>query len=216
MKLTDYKNIIFDLGNVIVRLNSEGCMKAFADLGLAPYLDPTKHTEGQVLMHKLGLGLISTGEFCNEVRRLSGLAITDGQIVDAANVMLAEIPHDRLDILLKLRAEGKHVFLLSNTIDMHWDYCVERLFLYDGHTVNDYFERVYLSQRMHLEKPDHRIFEEVVRATGIQPEETLFIDDLPANCDAARQSVGWNVFQNTSFDSWLTLVNDYLSPVTST
>lgn len=205
-KLSAYKNIIFDLGNVIIRLNSDGCMKAFAQLGLAKYLDPSQHPEGTKLMHELGLGLISTEEFCDGVRHISGLEITNRQIIDAANVMLAELPHNRLDALLKLRAQGKRVFLLSNTIDMHWDYCIEHLFPYAGHTVDDYFEQVFLSQRMHLDKPDHRIFEEVVRQTDIAPADTLFIDDLAANCDAARTSVGWHVFQNKRYDDWLQLL----------
>lgn len=200
-----YKNIIFDLGNVIVRLNSDGCMNAFAALDLAPYLDPRRHSEGMELMHKLGLGEISTRGFCDAVRALSGLGITDRQIIDAANVMLAEIPHNRLDTLLALRERGKHVYLLSNTIDIHWDYCVERLFPYKGHTVGDYFERVFLSQQMHLEKPDPRIFEEVARQTGGRGTDTLFIDDLEANCTAARESVGWDVFRNRNFDDWLSL-----------
>lgn len=200
-----YKNIIFDLGNVLVRLDSEGCMEAFAQLGLAQYLDPGRHPEGFELMHKLGLGLISTEEFCNGVRVLSGLGITDKQIIDAANTMLAEIPINKLDTLLSLRAEGKHVFLLSNTNDIHWDYCVKHLSPYKNYTVRDYFDEVFLSQRMHLEKPYPRIFEEVASQTGIQAEDTLFIDDLEANCLAARKSVGWNVFQNKGFDDWLTL-----------
>lgn len=200
-----YKNIIFDLGNVLVRLNSDGCMKAFAALGLAPYLDLSQHSEGPELMHKLGLGLISTKEFCDGVRTLSGLPITDREIIDTANVMLGEIPTRKMDVLLSLRAKGKRVFLLSNTIDIHWDYCVEHLFPYDGHSVDDYFEQVFLSQRMHLDKPDQRIFKEVVRQTGIIPADTLFIDDLPANCKAAQESVGWHVFQNKNFDDWLEL-----------
>lgn len=204
-RIEKYKNIIFDLGNVLVRLNSEGCMEAFAKLGLSEYLDPRKRHEGAELMHKLGLGLITTEEFCSSIRQISGLSITDRQIIDAANVMLDEIPHRKLDILLKLRAEGKHVFLLSNTIDIHWDYCVENLFPYDGHTVDDYFERTFLSQRIHLDKPNPAIFKEVVSQTGIKPDETLFIDDLAANCNAARDSVGWHVFQNNSFDEWIEL-----------
>lgn len=202
-RISTYSNIIFDLGNVIVRLNSDGCMKAFAQLGLAPYLNPTQHPEGTALMNKLGLGLISTDEFCDGVRQLSGLAITNQQIIDAANVMLADIPHRKLDVLLSLRAQGKHVFLLSNTIDIHWEYCVERLFPYGGHTVDDYFEQVFLSQRMHLAKPDPKIFKKVVNATGISPDDTIYIDDLPENCEAARKSVGWTVFQNKNFDDWL-------------
>lgn len=205
MKETEFENIVFDLGNVLVRLNSDGCMKAFADLGLAAYLNPSQHTEGQKLMQQLGLGLVSTEDFCEGVRKLSGLNITNRQIMDAANVMLAELPHSKLDILLSLREQGKHVFLLSNTIDIHWDYCVDNLFPYNGHTIDDYFDRIFLSQRMHLAKPDPRIFQEVAKQTNVNPDKTLFIDDLEVNCTAAKQSVGWHAFQNKGFDDWITL-----------
>lgn len=200
-----YQNIVFDLGNVLVRLNSEGCMSAFQQLGLGAFLQPQAHPEGRQLMHRLGLGLISTQDFCSEVRHLSGLDISDRQIVDAANVMLSDIPDIKKATLLRLRADGHRLFLLSNTIDMHWEYCCQHLFPYKGHTVDDYFEQVFLSQRLHLEKPDHRIFETVAAQTGIKSDDTLFIDDLPENCEAARRAVGWHVFQNRHFDDWLSL-----------
>lgn len=201
----EYSNIIFDLGDVLVRLDSDGCMKAFKNLGLGEYLDAAKHPEGHELMHNLGLGLISTSQFCDSIRSLSGLPVTDRQIVDAANAMLVEIPDRKKEILLRLRKEGKKVFLLSNTIDIHWDYCVANLFPYAGHGVDDYFDRLFLSQRMHLEKPDPEIYKEVVRQTGIDPADTLYIDDLPDNCASARQTVGWTVFRNEHFDDWLQL-----------
>ena len=59
---------------------------------------------------------------------------------------------------------------------------------------------------MHMEKPDPKIFKEVVRQTGIGPDDTLFIDDLEANCIAAGQSVGWHVYQNKNFDDWMQMM----------
>lgn len=54
-------------------------------------------------------------------------------------------------------------------------------------------------------KPDPEIYKEVVRQTGINPADTLYIDDLPDNCASARQTVGWTVFRNEHFDDWLQL-----------
>ena len=54
---------------------------------------------------------------------------------------------------------------------------------------------------MHLQKPDAEIFNEVLRQTGIHAEDSIFIDDLPENCEAAR-GVGIQAFQNTNFDDW--------------
>lgn len=93
---------------------------------------------------------------------MSGLNITDKQIVDATNKMLDEIPDVKKEALLKLKTQGKRLFLLSNTIDMHWDYCVKKLVPYKGYQVDDFFENIFLSQRMHLDKPHPMIFQEVV------------------------------------------------------
>ena len=145
-----YKNIIFDLGNVLVKLNPEGCIGAFKAIGM--------------------------GEL--------------------------EIPDEKKERLLQLKKAGYRLFLLSNTIDIHWDYCVEHLFLYQNHGVEDYFEHCFLSQRMHLAKPDAHIYEEVIRQATIHPDETLFIDDLKENCEAAEK-LGIHTFQNVKFDDWL-------------
>lgn len=205
-----YKNLIFDLGNVLVRLDEAGAREAFARLGLSPLLDTRHHPEGMQLLQALTLGNVSTAQFCEQVRQITRQDVVDSQIVEAANRMLVEIPDRKKALLLKLRQQGHRVFLLSNTVDIHWDYCVERLFPYQGHGVDDYFEQVFLSQRLHLAKPDARIFNEVIRQTGIVPGDTLFIDDLPDNCEAARR-LGIHVFQNVSFDAWLSLFDDTAS-----
>ena len=133
-----------------------------------------------------------------------GADVTNEEIIDAANKMLVEIPDEKKERLLQLKKAGYRLFLLSNTIDIHWDYCVEHLFPYRNHGVEDYFEHCFLSQRMHLAKPDARIYEEVVKQANIYPDETLFIDDLKENCEAAEK-LGIHTFQNVKFDDWLSL-----------
>ena len=73
-----------------------------------------------------------------------------------------------------------------------------------NHGIEDYFEHCFLSQRMHLAKPDAHIYEEVIRQANIHPDETLFIDDLKENCEAAEK-LGIHTFQNVKFDDWLAL-----------
>ena len=200
-----YKNIIFDLGNVLVSLDSEGCIGAFNALGMGELVNmAAPNSKGRELMSKLGVGMISTEEFCDEARKLTGVEASDEEIIAAANKMLVEIPDYKKEKLLYLKKQGYRLFLLSNTIDVHWDYCMEHLFPCQGHGVEDYFEQCFLSQRMHLAKPDVRIYEEVIKQAGILPDETLFIDDLKENCEAA-ESVGIHTFQNVKFDDWLSL-----------
>jgi epoxide hydrolase-like predicted phosphatase len=199
-----YKNIIFDLGNVLVKLNPEGCIGAFKAIGMGELVDTNPQSEGMKLMSKLGVGMITTEEFCEAARKLTGTDVTNGEIINAANKMLVEIPDEKKERLLQLKKAGYRLFLLSNTIDVHWDYCVEHLFPHQNYGVEDYFEQCFLSQRMHLAKPNARIYEEVIRQANIHPDETLFIDDLKENCEAAEK-LGIHTFQNVKFDDWLAL-----------
>ena len=199
-----YKNIIFDLGNVLVKLNPEGCIGAFKAIGMGELVDSNPQSEGMKLMSKLGVGMITTEEFCEAARKLTETDVTNEEIIDAANKMLVEIPDEKKERLLQLKKAGYRLFLLSNTIDVHWDYCAEHLFPYQNHGVEDYFEQCFLSQRMHLAKPNARIYEEVIRQANIHPDETLFIDDLKENCEAAEK-LGIHTFQNVKFDDWLEL-----------
>ena len=199
-----YKNIIFDLGNVLVKLNPEGCIGAFKAIGMGELVDSNPQSEGMKLMSKLGVGMITTEEFCEAARKLTGTDVTNEEIIAAANKMLVEIPDEKKERLLQLKKAGYCLFLLSNTIDVHWDYCVEHLFSYQNYGVEDYFEQCFLSQRMHLAKPNARIYEEVIRQANIHPDETLFIDDLKENCEAAEK-LGIHTFQNVKFDDWLAL-----------
>lgn len=197
-----YKNI--DLGNVLVKLNPDGCIGAFKAIGMGELVDSNPQSEGMKLMSKLGVGMITTEEFCEAARKLTGTDVTNEEIINAANKMLVEIPDEKKERLLQLKKAGYRLFLLSNTIDVHWGYCVEHLFPYQNHGVEDYFEHCFLSQRMHLAKPDARIYEEVIRQANINPDETLFIDDLKENCEAAEK-LGIHTFQNVKFDDWLAL-----------
>ena len=199
-----YKNIIFDLGNVLVKLNPEGCIGAFKAIGMGELVDSNPQSEGMKLMSKLGVGMMTTEAFCDAARKLTETDVTNEEIIDAANKMLVVIPDEKKERLLQLKKAGYRLFLLSNTIGIHWDYCVEHLFPYQNHGVEDYFEHCFLSQRMHLAKPDARIYEEVVKQANIHPDETLFIDDLKENCEAAEK-LGIHTFQNVKFDDWLSL-----------
>jgi len=198
-----YKNIIFDLGDVLVKLDSEACHKAFADLGFdLARLGSDAAMTG--LFHDLGLGNISPGQFYAALRDLSNAGVTDSQLRDACNAMLCELPEEKLQRILKLRAEGRRTFLLSNTNDIHWDYCVDNFFRRGGHDENDYFDRIFLSQKMHLEKPGTEIYRKVISEICVDPDETLFIDDRADNCIAAEET-GIHSFRNKGFNDWLNI-----------
>lgn len=203
-----YQNIIFDLGNVLVKLDEQATMRGFEQLGLGKFEHIRENPEALRLFQGMGIGRVSNREFFDGFRKLKGSNATDEQITEAVNAMLLYIPDEKKRVLLALRAAGYHTYLLSNTIDLHWRYCVDHLFPMEGHTVDDYFDRTFVSQEMHMKKPDDEIFQAVIAQTGIDRSDTLFIDDLEVNCQAAERN-GIHSFQNKEFDDWLKLVQKY-------
>ena len=201
---SNIKNLIFDLGNVLVKLDEDATMRAFENLGMGRFNHLHEYPEALKLFQAMGIGRISNQEFFDAFRRIVNPNATDKQITDATNAMLIIIPDAKKQKLIALRKAGYRTFLLSNTIDIHWRYCKDELFPMDKLTVDDYFERIFISQKMHMKKPDDEIFQTVIKEAGIDPNETLFIDDLEVNCKAAERS-GIHAFQNKEFDDWMKL-----------
>lgn len=179
-------------------------MRAFETLGWPKKDHIREYAEGLKLFQAMGVGLMSNQQFFDAFRATTHSNVTDQQITEATNAMLLYIPEEKKSKLLQLRKEGHRVFLLSNTIDLHWQYCKKNLFPMDHYSVDDYFEKAFLSQEMHMKKPDDEIFQQVINDATIDPNDTLFIDDLEVNCEAAERN-GIHSFQNKDFDDWMKL-----------
>lgn len=147
------KNIIFDLGGVLVGLDPQRCIKAFGQVGcpqVARYVAEHSVTD---LFLEAELGHITQTQFCDEVRRICQCDTADADIVWAWNRLLTSISDERKQRLLQLRRSGCTLYLLSNTNVMHWQYCRDHLFPYRQCQVGDYFKHVFLSYEMHMCKP---------------------------------------------------------------
>ena len=128
---------------------------------------------GEKVSFPIELGEISPEEFRKAIRKEVSEALSDHEIDDMWNLMLLDIPREKLDLLLKLR-EHYMVYLLSNTNRIHWDYACEQMFCYRGFRVNDFFEDIFLSFEMHKAKPEKDIYEQMMKEANILPEETFF------------------------------------------
>ncbi|NPD15414.1 HAD-IA family hydrolase [Xinfangfangia sp. D13-10-4-6] len=94
-----------------------------------------------------------------------------------------------------LRAKGIPVFALTNFGDQTWDHALPRLgFLAD-------FDRLYISGRLRMIKPDPAIYAHVEADCGIAPERLLFTDDRADNITAAARR-GWRTHQFESWQGW--------------
>lgn len=195
------KNIIFDLGGVLVGLDSRRCVDAFRKIGAKDVAYFVEEHRVESLFYDSEVGNINQPVFCERVRELTGTDIDDKDIVWAWNELLTPISEKKKRRLLELKDKYR-LFLLSNTNDMHWNKCVEHYFPYEEFGVDDYFEKTFLSYEMHLIKPSEAIFQEVLAQAGIIAEETLFVDDSKENCDTASR-LGIRTFDNRNDDDWL-------------
>ena len=180
------KNIVFDLGGVLIDLDFKSAINGLQKAGFTNVKEQLQAFDNEGIFQKFELGEISADEFRASIRENSNVSLTDEEVDSLWNLMLLEIPREKLELILDLRSKYM-VYLLSNTNSIHWDYVCKNAFNYRGFRVNDYFEKTFLSFEMHLAKPDKAIFEKMLEDANLLAEETLFIDDSEANCKAAAE-----------------------------
>lgn len=181
------KNIIFDLGGVLLDLDMERCFNAFEQAGLTDVRRWLTGTNELGFFSDYECGRISTEAFRRQLRSRLAATVTDEETDRIWNSMLVSIPQEKQALLEELTRHYR-LFLLSNTNELHWQHCTEHVFRANGKDVLSCFDQTFLSFRMGMAKPDVEIFSTVVREAGLEASETLFIDDAPANCTAAGQA----------------------------
>ncbi|MEZ5046279.1 MAG: HAD family phosphatase [Chitinophagaceae bacterium] len=180
------KNIIFDLGGVILNIDYQKPIVAFKKLGIdVSKLNYSKQSQEQ-LFDLLETGQIEEDEFVHSINSISGLQIEKQKIIDAWNSILLDFPLRRLQILQQLQLHY-NMYLCSNTNSIHERAFNKLLFETCGYpTLALFFDRLYLSHRVHLRKPDVAIFELILKENNLIPEETLFLDDSEQHIDSAK------------------------------
>lgn len=183
------KNIIFDFGDIFINLDKEATYKEMAKLGVSNISE-----EMIAVYHQYEKGLISTDEFVNFFHQKFN--ISNESLKNAWNAILLDFPETRLAFLKELAESKKYrLFLLSNTNDLHISWIQDNWGMELYNEFKNYFEKFYLSHEINFRKPDNNIYEFVLRENKLVAEETLFVDDLEINTEAAK-SLGihvWNL-----------------------
>ncbi len=179
------RNLIFDLGGVIVELDKQSCIDSFREIGFDDFGRIINEYVQDGFFLDFEKGKIDSDEFREIIRKEINGNVSDEQINSAMASFLPGIPKERLDAIY-LYKDSYRVFLLSNTNPIAIS-IVKSMFEVSGRKMEDYFEKMFLSYEMKLTKPDEEIFRKVLSDVSITPEETLFIDDSKANLDAAEK-----------------------------
>ncbi len=184
------RNIIFDLGGVILDIDPQKTIDEFEKLGWSVSDQQNGQALGTMLFFELETGNDSPETFRDKIRKVIGTSVSDQIIDEAWSAMIVHIPAERIRYLERLK-EHYRIYLLSNTNEIHrikFHKMFEENF---GYTFNRLFERNFYSHEMGLRKPNPAIFEKALKETGLNPQETLFVDDLAENV-AAAEAVGIN------------------------
>lgn len=175
------KNIIFDFGDIFINLDKKATINGLAALGVNEITEDILKT-----YHQYEKGEISTNEFINFYKGAFG--ISENVLKKVWNAVLLDFPKQRLDFLMEIAASKKYkLFLLSNTNELHIDYVKNTLGIDFYNAFKNCFHQFYLSHEIHFRKPDLEIYEFVLKENDLIASQTLFIDDLQENTDAAKQ-----------------------------
>ncbi len=129
-------------------------------------------------------GTVEPAALVDRIARRTGLAAAAVRaVVDAVPLALQPVP-ETVALLNRLHAAGPPLYYLSNMPAPYADH-LER-----SHRFLRQFTGGVISARVRLIKPEPAIFALAAQRFGVAPAELVFLDDVPANVDAAR-AAGW-------------------------
>ena len=202
-------NIIFDLGGVVITLDQSQSVHRFEALGVKDAEQRLNAYTQEGIFGDLEGGKIDAETFRQELSKLMGREATHEECAYAWQGYAKEVPARNLDALMRLRQEGYRLLLLSNTTPYMMEWVNSSAFDGRGHSIDYYFDAMYLSYQMKLMKPSEEIFRRVLMSEQIAPSECLFIDDGPRNVAAASQ-IGIRTFCPENGADWTQEIYDYL------
>ena len=189
MKLgNEVKNIIFDLGAVLLNIDLSLTVEAFNKTGLKDFDKIYSQPENKFFFDDFEKGKISSDEFFGAIQMFANAPIQQNELIKAWNALLLDFPKARLELLEKLKSKYQ-LFLLSNTNETHiteYSNILHRTF--GCRNLQYIFEKEYYSYNMGMRKPDTEIFEFVILENKLDPKETFFIDDSLPNIEGALKA----------------------------
>jgi HAD superfamily hydrolase (TIGR01509 family) len=185
MSGSSVRNIIFDLGGILLNIDLRLTKEALKKLGWNDVDNEEEINKNIDLFHDFEKGLITPGTFRSHLRQLTGQNNRDSEIDESWTAMILDIPADRVKYLENLRKDY-HIFLLSNTNEIHKKKFHGEFEQNYGYSFYDLFERNHYSHEMGKRKPDPAIFLQVLEENQLVAAESLFIDDVEENVLSAE------------------------------
>jgi putative hydrolase of the HAD superfamily len=190
--VTPVKNIIFDLGGVLLNLNYQLTRIAFENIGVQDFDAFYTQHKANPLFENLEVGAIEPEVFYESLRKATGLTLSNAQLETAWNAMLLDFPTDRLQWLDQIKNKY-NIYLFSNTNAIHYKaftsiYAQTAPLIGLNPNFNHFFKEAHYSHTLGQRKPDVAAFDTVLSKSGLDPSQTLFIDDTISNIEGAQKA----------------------------
>jgi len=179
------KNIIFDFGGVIINIDTARIGQVLIEKGIDNLEQVHLHLITNDIYNGLETGHVAPQQFRDAIKSVLSINVSDDDIDEAWNAIILDIPPERVRLLEAIR-KNYNTYLLSNTNIIHYNF-YNRYFAstYGYDQLADIFDRAYFSHEMGMRKPNTEIFKRVLKESTLIPEDTLFIDDVLENVEAA-------------------------------
>jgi HAD superfamily hydrolase (TIGR01509 family) len=199
------RNVVFDMGGVLLEWNPSRTISQL-------YPDPATQAVIRQQMfehadwHEFDRGAISYDDAITHFAKQTGRSPEETRtLIHATRESLRPI-EGTVRLLDELAAAGIHLYLLSNMPVSTFDYLVQH------HKFFGHFKHLVISGAILLVKPDPAIYKHLVEQTGIEPAESVFIDDLLKNVVSAREC-GFHAIQFTDAESCREQLRAYLPQI---
>jgi HAD superfamily hydrolase (TIGR01509 family) len=179
----DITTIVFDFGNVLGFFSHRKAAEQLAVYSPLSADDILRHYLDSQLEEDFESGRMSLPQFRAVVRQRCRVMCSDAELDLAIADMFA--PNEEVCALVPALKQRYRLVLLSNTNELHALH-FRRQFA----DTLEHFDALVLSHEVGLRKPCPEIYEHCRKLGGCEASECLFIDDLPANIEAAR-ACGW-------------------------
>jgi putative hydrolase of the HAD superfamily len=181
------KNLIFDLGGVLLDINFRNTYDAFSKLGVMNAADLHDHPELFDLFMALEKGIYTPEGFHKRFRVLTGFNGCNYDLDDAFNALLVGFRMERVERVRELGLKYR-TYILSNTNAIHcehYNWMIAQAM--NIKNLDQLVDKAYYSHILGSRKPDPEIYLKMIEDSGVIPEESLFLDDREENIEAARK-----------------------------
>ncbi len=182
----DIKNIIFDLCGPIITIDVGLIDKRLQQFGVK-IEQPYRKLYDIGLTKRFESNVITTAQFCKELRFVLETDISDEQICEAWNALVVDFKCEHQQLLPKVHSHYR-TFMLSNSDEVNARYFEEYLNGKAGYNITGQcFNEIFFSYEIGDRKPSENVFKHILAKHSLNAAETVFIDDCEKHCIGANR-----------------------------